>query len=531
MKKETNLVLLWNKISIIMSFRYFLVIVSLAFASLLCNAKECKEAIRLLEKGKALYENERYMEATASFIDAMKAAKKQGDARTYTRGLYDLGMVYVRMDDMERALYYFGMCYERAKNTGDEVMQGKCASYMSTCYAFATNLGMARKFYSLQLQLPHESENLKQYYMLYNGGLICFLEKKYDKASTQFHLAIECVKKHRLDRKYLQAVYGLMVYIQIRKNNTEEALRCCEEYRKSAQDGKRKLWKEAYYEMLCDVYSAAGDSMKGRMYRRMADSTFNARIAKQQIKAIDNRIVKFEGKTNRDDIQELNSTVYRQWQFIIACVAFVVVLIILFVVIAMKNRSLKHAYRLVISKNRELVIAGQMSHKIRQHGGEASADGSPAPASMPEEKRKTDIGAESQEATPNDILLTQDQIDDLLQKVSAVMGDVDVISRGDFTLVALAQMVGSNTRYVSWVINNTYHKNFKTLLNEYRIREVCRRMEDTANFGHLTIQALSNSLGYSSPSNFLRAFKNVNGMTPSMYQKLISEKKIDEAGE
>ena len=180
---------------------------------------------------------------------------------------------------------------------------------------------------------------------------------------------------------------------------------------------------------------------------------------------------------------------------------------------------------------RRLVIAGQMSQKIRQHGGEAPADDNRALASVAEEKRETAIEGESQETTTNDILLTQAQIDELLQKVSAVMGDVDVISRGDFTLVALAQMVGSNTRYVSWVINNTYHKNFKTLLNEYRIREVCRRMEDKANFGHLTIQALSNSLGYSSPSNFLRAFKNVNGMTPSMYQKLISEKKIDEAGE
>lgn len=508
-----------------MIFKYILVIISLVSASLFCNAKTCDKAVKQLEEGKILYENERYSEATTFLLNAMKMAKEQGDVQTYTKGLYNLGMVYVRMDDMERALYYFSMCYERAKNTGDEVMQGMCASYMATCYAFAMNLDMARKFYSLQLQLPNESENLKQYYMLYNGGLICFLEKKYDRAALQFHLAIECVKKHRLDRKYLQTVYGLMVYIQIQKNNTEEALRCCEEYRRSAQDGKRKLWKEAYYEMLCDVYSAAGDSMKGKMYRRMADSTFNARIEKQQIKAIDNRIVKFEGKTNRDDIQALNSTVYRQWQFIIACVAFFVVLIILFVVIVMKNRSLKHAYRLVISKNRELVIAGQMSQKIRQHGGEAPADGNPAPASVPEEKRETAIDRESQEATPNDILLTQAQIDELLQKVSAVMGDVDVISRSDFTLVALAQMVGSNTRYVSWVINNTYHKNFKTLLNEYRIREVCRRMEDTENFGHLTIQALSNSLGYSSPSNFLRAFKNVNGMTPSMYQKLINEKK------
>ena len=529
MKKETKLLLLWNKFGRIMGFRYFIVIVSLVFISLLCNAKECEEAVRQLEKGKVFYEGERYSEATTCFISAMKEAKKQDDAQTYTKGLYNLGMVYVRMNDMERALYYFGMCYERADNAGDKVMQGMCASYLATSYAFAMNLDMARKYYRLQQRLPHESEDMKQYYILYNGGLICFLEKKNDRAENLFRLAIECVKKHRLDMKYLQSVYGLMVYIQIQKNNTDEALRCCEEYRRSAQVSNRKLWKETYYELLRDVYNAAGDSMKGNMYRRMADSAFNARIAKQQIKDIDNRIVKFEGKTNRDDIRALNSTVYRQWQFIIACVAFVVVLIILFIVIVVKNRSLKRAYRLVISKNRELVIAAQVSQKIRQHGGETPVDDNPAPASVAEEKREKTIEGESQETAPNDILLTQTQIDGILQKVTAVMDDVDVISRGDFTLVALAQMVGSNTRYVSWVINNTYHKNFKTLLNEYRIREVCRRMEDKTNFGHLTIQALSNSLGYSSPSNFLRAFKNVNGMTPSMYQKLISEKKIDEA--
>lgn len=199
------------------------------------------------------------------------------------------------------------------------------------------------------------------------------------------------------------------------------------------------------------------------------------------------------------------------------------VLSLLVILIVVKNRRLKHAYQLVISKNRELIIASQVSQKLRSKSV-AQAD-----ATTKEQKPANEKDAETNTpGTDNDLILTQEQIDDILAKVTSVMEDVDTISRSDFTLTTLAQMIGSNTRYVSWVINNTYKKNFKTLLNEYRIREVCHRMEDTENFGNFTIQALSNSLGYSSASNFLRAFKNVNGMTPSTYMKLIAERKAKE---
>ena len=295
------------------------------------------------------------------------------------------------------------------------------------------------------------------------------------------------------------------MYIQLYKKNIEETLRYCDEYKRATEGNSKRLWKEAYYEMLCDVYKAAGDTVKSKMYRHMADSTFNARIAKQQIKDIDNRIVKFEGKNNRDDIMALNTTVNKQWQFIAVCIVFVVILVALVMVIVIKNRRLKHAYKLV-----EKPRTGSCKSNANN---DSAIDGS------------EDNESKFAESSSNEISLKQEQIDDILAKVTSVMEKVDIISKSDFTLVALAQMIGSNTRYVSWVINNTYKKNFKTLLNEYRIREVCRRMEDTDKFGNLTIQALYVSLGYSSASNFLRAFKNVNGMTPSTYMKLITEKK------
>ena len=515
------------KNGIIMNLKYNIIIILLVIVTFPCIAAVPAAARNALDTGQAFYDNEQYSEATSLYLEAMKTAKEHDDMVIYTEGLYNLGMVYVRMDDMERALYYFNLCLEKARSIGDRIMQGKCVSYMSCCYGFMNNLKMAKYYFEMQRTLPHENENMKQYFMLYNGGLTSFLEGKQDAALRQFHLAIDCVQRHRLDKKYLQSVYGMMVYIQLYKKNIDEALRYCDEYKRATEGNSKRLWKEAYYEMLCDVYKAAGDTVKSKMYRHMADSTFNARIAKQQIKDIDNRIVKFEGKNNRDDIMALNTTVNKQWQFIAVCIVFVVILVALVMVIVIKNRRLKHAYKLVIGKNRELVVASQMSQKLRnQKDVTASSDAISSNASNDSAiDGSEDNESKFAESSSNEISLKQEQIDDILAKVTSVMEKVDIISKSDFTLVALAQMIGSNTRYVSWVINNTYKKNFKTLLNEYRIREVCRRMEDTDKFGNLTIQALYVSLGYSSASNFLRAFKNVNGMTPSTYMKLITEKK------
>lgn len=69
------------------------------------------------------------------------------------------------------------------------------------------------------------------------------------------------------------------------------------------------------------------------------------------------------------------------------------------------------------------------------------------------------------------------------------------------------------------MINDTYGKNFKTLLNECRIKEACRRLLDTEHYGNMTIQAIYEEVGYSNNVSFIRAFKRVNGMTPSEYQR------------
>ena len=75
-------------------------------------------------------------------------------------------------------------------------------------------------------------------------------------------------------------------------------------------------------------------------------------------------------------------------------------------------------------------------------------------------------------------------------------------------------------KYVSAVVNQVYQKNFKILLNEYRVREACRRLQDEEHYGNMTIQAIAETVGYHNVNNFIVAFKRVMGMPPSKYKQL-----------
>ena len=100
-----------------------------------------------------------------------------------------------------------------------------------------------------------------------------------------------------------------------------------------------------------------------------------------------------------------------------------------------------------------------------------------------------------------------------------------MISSPDFDMAQLAELTGSNLRYVSYVINDTFGKNFKSLLNEYRISEAVKRLSDRKRYGNMTMQAIYEELGWKSAASFIAAFKKVNGMTPSEYQKALIKPK------
>jgi AraC-like DNA-binding protein len=104
------------------------------------------------------------------------------------------------------------------------------------------------------------------------------------------------------------------------------------------------------------------------------------------------------------------------------------------------------------------------------------------------------------------------------------MDNMEFICQPDFSLQSLAEQVGSNYKYVSQVLNERYGKSFKQVLNEQRVREACRILNDTEQSGHLTIEAIAANLGFNSRSNFTVTFKRITGISPSDFMKMAKEK-------
>ncbi|WP_100643908.1 helix-turn-helix domain-containing protein [Alteromonas facilis] len=85
-----------------------------------------------------------------------------------------------------------------------------------------------------------------------------------------------------------------------------------------------------------------------------------------------------------------------------------------------------------------------------------------------------------------------------------------------FNLQSLAKKLGVSPRNVSAFINQRYQKSFSEYVNQFRIEEVKQLLiSDTEQ----TILDIAYQCGFSTKSNFNRAFKLQEGMTPSEFKE------------
>jgi AraC-like DNA-binding protein len=88
----------------------------------------------------------------------------------------------------------------------------------------------------------------------------------------------------------------------------------------------------------------------------------------------------------------------------------------------------------------------------------------------------------------------------------------------NLNLFTLAQQVGVTTNQLSQVINQKTSSNFFNYINRYRIEAVKQKLKDPA-FAHYSILAIGFECGFRSKSSFNKIFKDLEGITPSEFQK------------
>jgi AraC-like DNA-binding protein len=106
----------------------------------------------------------------------------------------------------------------------------------------------------------------------------------------------------------------------------------------------------------------------------------------------------------------------------------------------------------------------------------------------------------------------------ILNRLTLFMKEEKPFLDSDISLITLADSLGVHPKTLSFVINAHIHKNFNHYINDCRIEEVKKRLDDKA-YDHFKMLSIAFDCGFNSKSTFNLAFKKATGISPSEYRK------------
>ncbi len=520
---------LCSKIRVYMiRFKIFAFVIFLLLSCLQIHAKNAPSASQqAIEAAHKKYAKEDYPAALTLYIRAMELARKEGNDSVYLFCTVSIGNIYDAFGDHKSSLAYYLKGYDAVKKTGMTNFKANFLTNIVTEYARLGNAKEAKKYFALCEKLPqNEFSDYQKYFFIYNRARVFAVEGRYAEAIDEHRRAMRFAQNHNMGpmlQLYQKSEIG---NIYTNWGKPKEAIvmgrECVHDAKKT---GSGEMLVNAY-KMLADAFRLENKPDSVEKYRKLYfllnDSVYNTK----QFYEAQSILNDYEEREQQYQISLLNQRILMQKYVTVSIIAFLLLVLIFSYVLYKKNRNLTKTQRLLIDRNKDMERREQQNRTLLKQYLEQIDKNTHGNEKQNEEKREE---KRDEELENNCSSQHSDDIDKhLLSLINDAMNDTSVISNPDFSLQMLAEMVESNMSYVSRIINNSYQKNFKTLLNERRIQEACHKLTDRQHYGSYTMQVIYEEVGYKSASSFIRAFKRIYNMTPSEYQKVAIEKENEE---
>ena len=282
----------------------------------------------------------------------------------------------------------------------------------------------------------------------------------------------------------------------------EEAISCLNEVEHIALDHGMKSELIDNYRAKAQVYDAMGNRQMAEQLDYKFLKTRDEFIQKSHAEMLEKSRFLDELSRVNDQVAQIQAKHERAHQLLLMMSLIAAIILIAMVLLVRSNIKQRNYIRHLYEKNVQLLDVKVTAEQPASHSVDKQEDSAPKYQSQ----------------------LDQESKDRLFERIKNVMNDIAIICKPDFSLQQLAIQVGSNYKYVSQVVNESYGKSFKQVLNEQRVREACRILNDPNQSAHLTIEAIAANLGFNSRSNFTVTFKRITGISPSDFMKMAKEK-------
>ena len=387
-----------------------------------------------------------------------------------------------------KALHYYLKCLQSSIDIGDdEHADMACTDVLAMSFAL-DRIDSVSTVWQRYVKLPENNRTkiLRRYNKLFFQSIFYNAKGQHDQALKILEQQLALIE-HTDYFRLIYFTYIERAKIQARKGDYHAAIRELREPERIAKQFEMKDCKLETFRLLADYYAHTGDKQQFNLFREryflLKDTLTNYR----QLSSVNE--MEFQQELKIIDAQMTNMRQHRKIQNLIIILGVIILTVILgfLIVVRRQNHRLRRSYRDLYRKNVALL---QVEEDQRNN-------------------RKKYVNS----------TLNDNDKGMLLLRIKNVMENSEELFSPDFSIERLAQLIDSKYKYVSQVIHEEYDCNFNTYLNDYRIKEACKRISDMEHYGNLTIEAIGNSVGFKSRSTFVSSFKRVTGLTPSEYQK------------
>ena len=116
--------------------------------------------------------------------------------------------------------------------------------------------------------------------------------------------------------------------------------------------------------------------------------------------------------------------------------------------------------------------------------------------------------------------------DEFVQRIFSKISDFEGTQRfldNSISLTTLAKELGTNSNYLSRIINQYKGKNFSSYINELRIDYIVEELKKNKTLRQYTVKAIALEIGFKNPESFTNAFHKRVGIYPSYYIKELNK--------
>ncbi len=445
-------------------------------------AYHCKASIE--------YDKGYFKKAFDLFLKTNEAAEKYGNTNLFYASKKSIGILKSRIGENETALKAFKEClnyYESNKST-------KPWYYLITLFALSDSYNLNKKLDSATIinrlgykeSILFKNEPFKYYFTL-NEGINQYDKKNYIAAKDSLSKALEEFNTNG-DTGNLSMGYFFYGKTLTALGEKDKAINAHIKVDSIFQEIAMIMPNNREnYEILIEHYKKKGDQDNQLKYieRLIAvDSTLHTNyryLIKNVVQNYDTPRLLAEKQEIIDNLEQGSQ---KSYTIIIVLLIISTLLFMLWIINHYKQKRYKKRFESLYNKQN---ITNTVNKPI-----------------ISEEKISLNIPKES--------------IEDILKSLDAFETKQEYL-KSNLSIHILAKGFGTNSKYLSKVINTYKKKSFNYYINDLRIDHTVNRLKSDSKFRNYTIKAIAREVGFNTTDAFSKAFYKRNGIHPSYFIK------------